>query len=98
MGWFQLDKFFKFKDKDAQKEFNERVVSDKEAIEHIGRKKTSSKHRPPKLPIPVFMSVDTPMLFDGGTWQYDVNSRNELSQERTNLPRSRPSYKGERWY
>lgn len=83
MGWFQLDKFFKFKDKDAQKEFNERVVSDKEAIEHIGRKKTSSKHRPPQLPIPVFMSVDTPMLFVGGTWQYDVNSRNELSRKGT---------------
>lgn len=83
MGWFQLDKFFEFKDKNAQKEFNERVVSDKEAIEHIGRKKTSSKHRPPKLPIPVFMSVDTPMLFVGGTWQYDVNSRNELSRKGT---------------
>lgn len=83
MGWFNLDKFFEFKDKNAQKEFNERVVSDKKAIEHIGRKKNSSKFRPLKLPIPIFMSVDTPMLYVGGTWQYDVNRSNELSRKGT---------------
>lgn len=83
MGWFKLDNFFNFKDKDAQEEFNKRVVSDNEAIQYTGRKPNSSKARPSKLPIPVFMNIDTPMLFVGGTWQYDVNSSNKLSRKGT---------------
>lgn len=81
MGWLNLDKFFKFKDEDAQKEFNKRVASDNEAIQYTGRKPSSSKSRPLKLPIPVYMKVDTPMLFVGGSWQYDVNSGNQLSRK-----------------
>lgn len=83
MEWFHLDQFFKFKDQNAQDEFNKRVKSDNEAIEYTGRKTTSSKYRPPKLPVPVFMSVDRPMLFVGGTWQYDINNSNELSRKGT---------------
>lgn len=83
MGWFQLDKFFKFKDEAAQKEFNERVKSDNEAIQYSGRKPNSSKYRPAKLPIPVNMKILSPMLFIGGTWQYDVNSSNKLSRKGT---------------
>lgn len=81
--WFQLDKFFKFKDKAAQKEFNERVKSDNEAIQYSRRKPTSSKYRPAKLPIPINMKIQSPMLFIGGTWQYDVNSNNKLSRKGT---------------
>lgn len=83
MGWFQLDKFFNFKDEAAQKEFNERVKSDNEAIQYSGRKPSSSKYRPAKLPIPVNMKIQSPMLFIGGTWQYDVNSSNNLSRKGT---------------
>lgn len=83
MEWFHLDKFFKFDDEKKKEELNKRVVSDKEAIEYTGRKRNSSKARPPKLPIPVFMSIDTPMLFVGGSWQYDVNSSNKLSRKGT---------------